>query len=138
MLLDGKRTLSKTNAFDLVVTVTLLATLLAGCAREVQQPPERPTVVSRGRGKPAVASSPRALLRKDGVRQLQQALRARGFRVPLDGNYDRETQRAVLSFQRQHKLAATSMPDLETLDELGLDAERLYRKLARTTEGGRP
>jgi N-acetylmuramoyl-L-alanine amidase len=61
------------------------------------------------------------------VRRVQRALRQRGFEVPVNGVFDAATQEALLRFQRQAGLAPTSLPDLATLNRLGLDARSLYR-----------
>jgi len=101
------------------------------CLHERKAPtaPGEPTAFARPPDKPPGAASPQTLLQADGVRQLQGALRARGYRVPESGVYGQETEGALLAFQRREGLAPTSMPDLETLRRLGLEAKSLYGQL---------
>ena len=40
----------------------------------------------------------------DGVRQIQQALKAAGFKVSVDGDFGNQTDAAVRQFQKQNKL----------------------------------
>jgi murein DD-endopeptidase MepM/ murein hydrolase activator NlpD len=52
------------------------------------------------------------------VRQLQRALRARGFRVSVDGVYGRGTRAAVRAVQRRMKLRPTGVADATLLKRL--------------------
>lgn len=98
---------------------------------EVEAPgPDRtPDVIERPEGEPPIATSPQIMLRRDGVRALQMALVERGYRVPLNGRFEQQTRLALLAFQSDEGLAETSMPDLATLERLGLDAQRMYEDL---------
>lgn len=105
-----------------------LALGVAGC-RHAQQaaPPQRPSgEVAAPPGKPPVATSPQALFTRDGVLELQRALGRHGFPVASSGTIDEVTQGAIMSFQRQHGLAETGMPGIETLRLLGLRGDALY------------
>lgn len=74
-----------------------------------------------------LAPAPQALFEASGVRSVQRALAERGIETPVTGRYDTGTQASMLAFQRREGLAPTGMPDLASLDRLGLDAEELYR-----------
>ncbi len=74
-----------------------------------------------------LAPAPQPLFEASGVRRVQSALAARGIETPATGRYDGRTQQSMLEFQRREGLAATGMPDLLTLERLGLDAKELYR-----------
>jgi murein L,D-transpeptidase YcbB/YkuD len=82
---------------------------------------------SREEKEPRVPASPEALLGRDTVGNLQQALARRGLlREHQQGALDAPTQAAVRRFQQQKGLAATGVPDKETLRELGVNAEQAY------------
>ena len=118
----------------LLRTVTagaLAASLLAGCwARKVEAPKPQTTasvgMIPRDPGLPPVGTSPQPIFGKKGVTRMQKALRSRGFKAPVDGEFGFETQRALLAFQKRQGLAPTGMPDLETTKRLGLDPKVLY------------
>lgn len=57
--------------------------------------------------------------RGDHVLLLQQALKARGYRVPTSGKFGSATKRAVVSFQRKHKIRATGVVTSATARALG-------------------
>jgi peptidoglycan hydrolase-like protein with peptidoglycan-binding domain len=74
-----------------------------------------------------VPASPEALLGRDTVTSLQQALAGRGLLGEhRQGELDPPTQAAVRRFQEQQGLAATGVPDKETLRKLGVSAEEAY------------
>ncbi len=78
-------------------------------------------------GAPRVPASPEGLLGRDTVVKLQQALAQRGLlRQHRQGELDASTSAAVKRFQRQRGLAATGMPDRETLRDLGVSADEAY------------
>jgi hypothetical protein len=78
-------------------------------------------------GEPRIAASPQALLGPDTVVQLQQALVERRLLGPhRRGELDTPTSAAVRQFQQQQGLAATGVPDRETLTQLGVSAEHAY------------
>lgn len=82
-----------------------------------------------------------ALNHNDAVRNLQTYLRALSFyderieRVPIDGIYDSDTQKAVASFQRTRSLPETSVVDKRTWDMIYEEYSDLMRK---TTEAPPP
>lgn len=77
--------------------------------------------------RPRVPASPEALLAPGAVSEIQRALSARGFlRAHRNGELDRTTSAAVRRFQEDEGLAATGMPDRETLRRLGIDPEKAY------------
>lgn len=80
-------------------------------------------------GAPRIPPTPEGLLGKDAVGKLQQALAQRGLLgAHRAGELDTATSAAVRKFQAQRGLAATGMPDRETLRELGVSAEEAYGK----------
>ena len=78
-------------------------------------------------GGPPVAMTPAALLKPGAVRQLQEALNKHGIETPENGAYDQATQKSLIQFQRKAKIAETGLPDRETLKQLGLDADSMYK-----------
>jgi peptidoglycan hydrolase-like protein with peptidoglycan-binding domain len=78
-------------------------------------------------GAPRVPPTPEGLLGQDAVGKLQQALAQRGLLGRhRQGELDTATSAAVKRFQAQRGLAATGMPDRETLRELGVSPEEAY------------
>lgn len=74
-----------------------------------------------------MAASPEALLGRQEVARVQQALAGKGLLGEhRQGELDGPTTEAVRRFQQQRGLAATGVPDRETLRELGMSAERAY------------
>jgi peptidoglycan hydrolase-like protein with peptidoglycan-binding domain len=61
-------------------------------------------------------------LSPDQIKQVQEALDQKGFRVGrADGVMGRDTRQALSSFQRQLNLQQTGQPDDLTLQALGVD-----------------
>lgn len=76
---------------------------------------------------PRVPATPEGLLGGEAVREVQRALVDRGLLGGhREGDLDEATSAAVRKFQRQQGLAATGMPDRETLRALGVSAEEAY------------
>jgi peptidoglycan hydrolase-like protein with peptidoglycan-binding domain len=91
--------------------------------------PDRPEArgVPPRRGRPAVPAAPEGLLAPGAVGELQAALADRGYlKTHSKGELDEPTSAAVERFQRDEGLAATGMPDRETLRRLGISAEKAY------------
>jgi hypothetical protein len=63
-------------------------------------------------------------LSSDTIRALQEALNSQGIKVTVDGVMGGATRDAIRSYQSQHHLPVTGMPDQATLDKLGVTAER--------------
>ena len=68
------------------------------------------------------------LLAPGAIGELQRALADRGHLEGRhrEGELDRATSAAIRRFQEEEGLAATGMPDRETLSRLGLDPEDAY------------
>jgi peptidoglycan hydrolase-like protein with peptidoglycan-binding domain len=104
--------------------------LLAGChAHEVQAkqttmetPPKEPQVSSER----PVRTTPGGMLDPKSMREIQSALARHGVKAPSNGQLDEETQAGLRAFQRQEHIAATGMPDFDTLRRLGLDPKKIY------------
>ncbi len=103
-----------------------------GRARERDGGPERAKAekqegVKPRPGGPRVPATPEGLLGAEAVRDVQRALADRGLLGGhREGDLDRATSAAVRRFQEREGLAATGMPDRETLRALGVSAERAY------------
>ena len=69
----------------------------------------------------SVGQNAAASLSEGAVRQIQQALEQKGFKVgPLDGKLGPRTKRALSQFQRRQRLQQTGTPDEQTLTALGI------------------
>lgn len=128
-----------------VVALTALALALACAGRRSAQPvtpgpsgkesstrpespdtPEEKGVPPKGE-RPRVPASPEALLAPGAVTDIQRALSEDGYLgAHQPGELDEPTSAAVRRFQEEHGLAATGMPDRETLRRLGIDPEAAY------------
>jgi len=74
-----------------------------------------------------VPPSPEGLLGRETVAKLQEALARQGLLGPhRAGELDVATSAAVKRFQARRGLAATGMPDRETLRDLGVSADEAY------------
>jgi hypothetical protein len=83
-------------------------------------------------GRPRVPASPEGLLAPGAVGEIQQALEKKGLlRAHRQGELDDATARALERFQEKEGLAATGMPDRETLLRLGISPERAYGREGR-------
>jgi hypothetical protein len=88
--------------------------------------PEEKGVPPKGE-RPRVPASPEALLAPGAVTDIQRALSGRGYlRAHRTGELDQATSAAVRRFQEEEGLAATGMPDRETLRRLRIDPEAAY------------
>jgi peptidoglycan hydrolase-like protein with peptidoglycan-binding domain len=78
-------------------------------------------------GRPRLPASPKGLLAHGAVREIQAVLAERGeLGTHRPGELDPATTAALRRFQEKEHLAATGMPDRETLQHLGIDPERAY------------
>jgi hypothetical protein len=115
------------------------AVLACSHARRAESPaPERPREstgapggsggVPPAPGRPAAPATPRGLLAPGEVAAIQRALADRGLLgAHREGELDDATGEALMAFQRREGLAATGMPDRETISRLGLEADTAYR-----------
>ena len=102
----------------------------AGEGTEVTQPGRQGTSgVKPGPERPRVPPSPQGLLAPDAIREAQGALAARGLLGEhRAGEVDAATSAALRKFQAQEGLASTGFPDRDTLQRLGVDPEKAYRR----------
>ncbi len=97
-----------------------------GHSRQVEKPPpEAPVQLESEAGVP-VAATPEGIVPPEALERLQEALWERGFAVAITGELDLATEAALRRFQRSAGLAETGLPNLETLERLGLDAQEIY------------
>ncbi len=88
---------------------------------------EQRQAAGAGEKQPRVPATPEALLGRDTVETLQQALSQRGLlRQHQQGELDPPTREAVRRFQQQQGYATTGVPDKQTLSDLGVSAEEAY------------
>ena len=73
-----------------------------------------------------VGTRPESVLKTGAARRLQRALREQGYAASDSGEIDETTRNAIARFQRQHNLAPTGFPDLDTVGGLGLDPNEMY------------
>jgi peptidoglycan hydrolase-like protein with peptidoglycan-binding domain len=118
-------------------TALLLAVGIAACAnpkrvREDRTPPPKAEApdepgekgVGAEPGRPQAPAAPEGLLTAGTARELQRALADRGYlEGHRSGELDDATAAALRRFQEEEGLAATGMPDRETLSRLGLDPD---------------
>jgi peptidoglycan hydrolase-like protein with peptidoglycan-binding domain len=98
---------------------------------EAPDQPEERGVPPKGE-RPAVPAAPSALLSPGAIGAIQRALMDRGYlRSHQAGELDKPTSAAVRRFQEDEGLAATGMPDRETLRKLGVDPEKTYGREKR-------
>jgi hypothetical protein len=82
----------------------------------LQQPQAQPSQPSANGGQTTAEN-----LSEGEIRQMQQALERKGFRVGyVDGKLGPMTKRALTQFQRKQGLQQTGMPDQQTLAALGV------------------
>jgi hypothetical protein len=112
----------------------LLAILFAGCfhARETQSTTaNKESTDEQDKGKQVAAprpvgTTPSSILHAGAMNDLQGKLG-----VPRSGELDDRTRKALEKFQREHDLAATGLPDIETVRTLGLDPDDVFRTGSR-------
>jgi peptidoglycan hydrolase-like protein with peptidoglycan-binding domain len=91
-------------------------------AQTMEKPPETKQVSS---ARP-VRTTPGGMLDPKSMKQVQSKLSTKGFHVAESGQLDEPTQAALRKFQKHEKMAATGMPDFDTLRKLGLDPKSIY------------
>jgi peptidoglycan hydrolase-like protein with peptidoglycan-binding domain len=120
----------------LLISLIPLAAALGGChahetagqagkpgeAQNLEKPPETPQV---GSARP-VRTTPGGMLDPQSLKQIQSKLSSHGFHVEESGQLDEATQTALRKFQHHESIAATGLPDFDTLRRLGLDPKKIY------------
>ncbi|MCU1281886.1 MAG: Peptidoglycan-binding domain 1 protein [bacterium] len=120
----------------LLGSIGLLPLMMVGChahttaaasgkekqAQTMEKPPETPQV---GSARP-VRTTPGGMLDSKSIKQLQGALRRKGFAVAETGQLDESTEAAIRKFQARERIAATGLPDFDTVRRLGLDPKAMY------------
>src|SRR5438270_4911683 len=91
-------------------------------AQTMEQPPDTVQVSS---ARP-VRTTPGGMLDPKSVRQVQSKLSGKGFKVAENGQLDEATEAALRKFQAREQIAATGLPDFDTLRRLGLDPKEIY------------
>lgn len=93
-----------------------------GQAQTMEKPPETPQVAS---ARP-VRTTPGGMLDGKSTKQLQAALSRKGYKVAESGKLDEATEAAIRKFQQHEQIAATGLPDFDTVRRLGLDPKEIY------------
>jgi hypothetical protein len=88
----------------------------ASGANTAEAPPKQQQVSS---ARP-VRTTPHAMLDGKSMKQIQHALSERGYHVDASGRLDGPTKMALRRFQMHEKMAATGIPDYDTLRQLDL------------------
>lgn len=107
--------------------------------REKREAPDDPNAkgVPAAPGRPQAPASPEGLLTGGTVGRIQAALADRGYLARhRSGELDDATRAALRKFQADEGLAATGMPDRETLSRLGLSPEASYGRNEGPERGG--
>lgn len=78
-----------------------------------------------GRGAIPVASSPEALLVPGGEKQIRDKLGAAGYLKEGEGQ---SMEGALRRFQKAHDLPQTGIADHKTVQSLGLDPNRIFKR----------
>ena len=73
-------------------------------------------------------------MRHGAVRELQEALSAKGFDGRESGVFDDATSKRLAAYQKSQKLPDTGLPDRETLKKLGLNPDEVYRSTDRAAD----
>ncbi len=89
---------------------------------QMEKPPDTPQVSS---GRP-VRTTPGGMLDDKSVKELQSALDKRGYKTSDSGQLDEQTQAALRKFQKHEQMAATGLPDYDSLRRLGLNPKSVY------------
>ncbi len=106
----------------LFVLAACHAHTVQGRQTTLETPPKEPQVASER----PVRTTPGGMLDAKAMRQLQSALTRHGVETPNSGQLDDETQASLRKFQEREQMAATGMPDFDTLRKLGLDPKAIY------------
>ena len=94
--------------------------------KEAQQTLEKPPETKQVASARPVRTTPGGMLDPQSMKQIQGKLSAKGFKAPESGQLDEETQAALRKFQTHEHVAATGLPDFDTVRRLGLDPKKVY------------
>jgi hypothetical protein len=117
-----------------------MVVLCAGClhTQRTQSPAQSKEDTSEQRQGKRVAAprpvgtTPESIVKNDGMKRIQKELG-----VSQSGELDEKTRNALEKFQRKHELAATGLPDLETVEKLGLDTNDVFQSGSKKKENDR-
>jgi hypothetical protein len=80
-------------------------------------------------GRPQLAEKPEGLMKPEGPMRIQKKLADFGaYHGEQTGELDEATVEALKRFQGEHGLPKTGAPDLETVRQLGLRPEDIWKK----------
>jgi hypothetical protein len=97
--------------------------------KSTKKPVAEPTGPHAAPGRPQLTPSPAGGMIPGGVEEIQDALKQQGL-LGADykrGELDETTAVAIRRFQEQNHLAQTGVPDHQTVRELGLDVDRVFK-----------
>jgi hypothetical protein len=112
-----------------LVGLACVVLLAAGCGHAKSREKTGTTAAAKPiapHGVP-VGPTPSSVLQKGAAKKIQRALDQKGYSVHQSGHIDGDTRKALEKFQRDQKMAATGIPDLKTLELLGLEPTDIYR-----------
>jgi peptidoglycan hydrolase-like protein with peptidoglycan-binding domain len=89
---------------------------------QMEKPPNTPQVSS---ARP-VRTTPGGMLDPEAMKKIQARLGDKGYKVDRSGQLDQATEGALRKFQAHEHVAATGLPDYDTLRRLGLDPRKIY------------
>jgi len=117
-----------------LILIPILLAALPACAGIARKPP-KPANADLYRAEPdhyghdmltVLSVSHKIGISAGRVRQIQIALRARGYTCPVNGRLDRATLAAMIQIQQQNGWQTRHVPDARLLDWLGLGARHNY------------
>jgi peptidoglycan hydrolase-like protein with peptidoglycan-binding domain len=113
------------------------ALLVGGCqTREVERADKKATGRGEGAARTAraprpVGSTPKSVFEPGATERIQRALSDKGYDTPATGKMDDRTRKNLEAFQKEKKVAATGLPDIETLRKLGLEPDEVFQPGSR-------
>ncbi len=107
----------------------------AGCAHPRTSPPPAaipPTKPAHELGAETgvpVSSTPKGLMHDGAQKKIQERLRARQLLAAdqCTGDFNVQTRDALRAFQKREGLPATGLPSYETVEQLGLELDTIFR-----------
>lgn len=121
----------------LIVCALVGASVLGGCqTRQVERADKKATGHGEGKAQTAraprpVGSTPKSVFEPGATKKIQQALNDKGYSTGVTGKMDDETRKSIEKFQKEKKVAATGLPDTETVRKLGLDPDEVFKTGSR-------